>query len=93
MSCKTVAILTSGGDAPGMNAAIRAIVRLSITKGIRTLGVRRGYGGLINKDIFEMSIRTVSEIIERGGLYSIPPEALNFILLKGQKKQSKIAKI
>ena len=67
MSCKTVAILTSGGDAPGMNAAIRAIVRLSITKGIRTLGVRRGYGGLINKDIFEMSIRTVSEIIERGG--------------------------
>ena len=67
MNFKTVAVLTSGGDAPGMNAVIRSIVRLAITKGIRVLGVRRGYGGLINKDIFEMSIRTVSEIIERGG--------------------------
>ena len=67
MNFKTVAVLTSGGDAPGMNAAVRSIVRLAITKGIRVLGVRRGYGGLINKDIFEMSIRTVSDIIERGG--------------------------
>lgn len=67
MNFKTIAVLTSGGDAPGMNAAIRAIVRSAIPKGIRVLGVRRGYSGLINKDIFEMSIRTVSEIIDRGG--------------------------
>ena len=67
MSFKTIAVLTSGGDAPGMNAAIRAIVRSAIPRGIRVLGVRRGYSGLINKDIFEMNIRVVSEIIDKGG--------------------------
>ena len=92
MSCKTVAILTSGGDAPGMNAAIRAIVRLSITKGIRTLGVRRGYGGLINKDIFEMSIRTVSEIIERGGTILYTTRSPEFYTPEGTEKAVKNCK-
>ncbi|MDR1240703.1 MAG: 6-phosphofructokinase [Oscillospiraceae bacterium] len=67
MKCKTVAVLTSGGDAPGMNAAIRAVVRSSISKGIRPLGVMRGYSGIVSRDVFEMSIQTVSDIIERGG--------------------------
>lgn len=67
LAIKTIAILTSGGDAPGMNAAIRAIVRSAISNDINVLGVRRGYNGLINSDVFEMNLRTVSDIIHRGG--------------------------
>ena len=92
MDFKTVAVLTSGGDAPGMNAAIRAIVRLAITKGIRVLGVRRGYGGLINKDIFEMSIRTVSEIIERGGTILYTTRSPEFYTPEGTAKAVKTCK-
>ncbi len=64
---KTIAVLTSGGDAPGMNAAIRAVVRAAIAKGMTVKGVVRGYNGLIEGDISEMSIRDVSDIIHRGG--------------------------
>lgn len=64
---KTIGILTSGGDAPGMNAAIRAVARAAIYKGMRVMGVRRGYNGLLTGDMFEMHIRSVSEIIHRGG--------------------------
>ena len=63
----TIAVLTSGGDSPGMNAAIRAIVRSAIEKGMRVMGVRRGFNGLMHGDIFEMTLRSVSNIIERGG--------------------------
>lgn len=84
-----MAVLTSGGDAPGMNAAVRSIVRLAITKGIRVLGVRRGYSGLINKDIFEMSIRTVSEIIERGGTILYTTRSPEFHTDKGVQKAIK----
>ena len=62
-----IEILTSGGDAPGMNAAVRAVVRTAIFKGMRVFGIRSGYQGLMNNDIFEMNIRSVSEIIHRGG--------------------------
>ncbi|MBW9149224.1 6-phosphofructokinase [Clostridium sp. CM028] len=64
---KTIAVLTSGGDAPGMNAAIRAVVRMGIFKGIRVMGVKRGYSGLINGEIFDMDRHSVSDIIHRGG--------------------------
>lgn len=64
---KTIAILTSGGDAPGMNAAIRAVVRTALAKNIRVMGVQRGYAGLINGEIFEMNRSSVSDIIQRGG--------------------------
>lgn len=64
---KTIAVLTSGGDAPGMNAAVRAVVRSAIAKGFRVLGVRRGYNGLINGDMFEMNSNSVSDTINRGG--------------------------
>ncbi len=69
---KTIGILTSGGDAPGMNAAIRAVVRAACEKGMRVLGIRRGYNGLMYDDMYEMNLRTVSDIIQRGGtiLYS-----------------------
>jgi 6-phosphofructokinase 1 len=64
---KTIGVLTSGGDAPGMNAAIRAIVRAGIAKGLRVIGIRRGYHGLIRGDMIELSLRSVSDIIHRGG--------------------------
>ena len=67
MSAITIAVLTSGGDAPGMNAAIRAVVRAGITSGLRVMGVRRGYNGLLSGDAFEMNLRSVSDIIHRGG--------------------------
>ena len=64
---KTIGILTSGGDAPGMNAAIRAVTRAAIKKGMKVIGVRRGYNGLINGDMVELNERSVSDIIQRGG--------------------------
>ncbi|MBQ1186926.1 MAG: 6-phosphofructokinase [Clostridia bacterium] len=64
---KTIAVLTSGGDAPGMNAAIRAVVRAGISMGLNVKGVRRGYAGLIEGDIMDMDARSVSDIIQRGG--------------------------
>ena len=69
---KSIAVLTSGGDAPGMNPAVRAVVRTACQRGIKVYGVDRGYTGLINGDIHEMNLRSVSDTITRGGtiLYS-----------------------
>ncbi|MBE6820545.1 MAG: 6-phosphofructokinase [Ruminococcaceae bacterium] len=69
---KTIGVLTSGGDAPGMNAAVRAVVRTACENGIKVYGINRGYQGLIEGDIRELNIRSVSDIIHRGGtmLYS-----------------------
>ncbi len=67
MSIKTIGVLTSGGDAPGMNAAIRAVVRTAIGLGMKVYGIRRGYNGLIEGDVIEMDLRSVSDIIHRGG--------------------------
>ena len=69
---KTIGVLTSGGDAPGMNAAIRAVVRAGCELGLKVYGIRRGYNGLMENDMFEMNLRSVSDIINRGGtiLYS-----------------------
>ncbi len=67
MDVKTIGVLTSGGDAPGMNAAVRSVVRSASKKGMRVLGVRRGYNGLIHGDMVEMDMRSVSDIIQRGG--------------------------
>jgi 6-phosphofructokinase 1 len=64
---KTIGVLTSGGDAPGMNAAIRAVVRTALKKGIKVYGIRRGYCGLIDGDIFEMDEMSVSNITHKGG--------------------------
>ena len=69
---KTIGVLTSGGDAPGMNAAVRAVVRTACENGIKVYGINRGYQGLIDGDVRELNIRSVSDIIHRGGtmLYS-----------------------
>ncbi len=76
---KSIAVLTSGGDAPGMNAAVRAVVRAGIYKGFKVVGVHRGYNGLLNNDVVEMNLRSVSDIINRGGtlLYTARSEEYN----------------
>ena len=72
MNLKKIGIFTSGGDAPGMNAVTRSVTRYAISKGINVIGIRRGYMGLRTGDAFEMNLRTVSDVIHRGGtiLYS-----------------------
>ncbi len=67
MAIKKIAVLTSGGDAPGMNAAIRSVVRAALDRGVEVCGVIRGYAGLINDDFIDMDLRSVSDIIHRGG--------------------------
>ena len=64
---KTIAVLTSGGDAPGMNAAIRAVVRKSLNNGLTVKGIKKGYMGLLNEEIVDMDAKSVSDIIQRGG--------------------------
>ncbi len=64
---KTIGVLTSGGDAPGMNAAVRSVVRTAVALGMTVKGIRRGYNGLIDGDIFDLDVRSVSDIIHRGG--------------------------
>ena len=64
---KSLAVLTSGGDAPGMNAAIRAVVRAGIYYGFKMMGVYKGYSGLLNGDVAELNLRSVSDILSRGG--------------------------
>lgn len=66
---KKIGILTSGGDAPGMNAAVRAVARAALSKGMEVVGIQRGYCGLLNREFIEMDARSVSGIIQRGGTY------------------------
>lgn len=86
MSAKTIAVLTSGGDAPGMNAAIRAVVRSGITSGLRVMGVRRGYNGLLTGDVFEMNLRSVTDIIHRGGTMLYTARSPEFNTPEGVQK-------
>lgn len=67
MEEKIIGVLTSGGDAPGMNAAIRSVVRTALKKGYKVIGIKRGYNGLIHGDMVELNMRSVSDIIHRGG--------------------------
>ncbi|HEX3028716.1 MAG TPA: 6-phosphofructokinase [Clostridia bacterium] len=90
---KTIGVLTSGGDAPGMNAAIRAVVRTGIHHGFKVVGIRKGYNGLISGDIFEMSLRNVSDIIHRGGTVLQTARCLPFKTEDGVKKGVSMAKV
>lgn len=83
---KTIAVLTSGGDAPGMNAAVRAVVRTACENGIKVYGVIRGYNGLINGDFIEMNLRTVSDIINRGGTILYSARSVEFATEEGMRK-------
>ncbi|MBQ6569154.1 MAG: 6-phosphofructokinase [Clostridia bacterium] len=78
MSKKKIAVLTSGGDAPGMNAAIRSVVRTAISHGMEVMGVYRGYNGLISNDMKPMQLRDVSDIIHRGGTILYTARSLKF---------------
>lgn len=86
---KKIAVLTSGGDAPGMNAAVRAVVRAALYKGIGVYGVYRGYNGLINGDLEEMSLRSVSDTIHRGGTVLYTARSPEFRTEEGIQKAVK----
>lgn len=83
---KTIAVLTSGGDAPGMNAAIRAVVRTACENEIKVFGVLRGYNGLINGDFIEMDLRSVSDIINRGGTILYSARSAEFATEEGLRR-------
>ena len=83
---KRIGILTSGGDAPGMNAAVRAVVRTALGKGIECVGIRRGWNGLINSDFFPMDSDSVSHILDRGGTILFTARSEEFINEGGRKK-------
>lgn len=80
-----IAVLTSGGDSPGMNAAIRAVVRTSIYHGLQVFGVARGYNGMIDDDIFEMYSKSVGNIIQRGGTILKTARSAQFFEIEGRK--------
>lgn len=88
-----IGILTSGGDAPGMNAAIRAVTRPALHLGHRVLGVRRGYHGLWRGDIYEMNSRTVSEIIHKGGTFLMTARSKTFETPEGLQKAVNMCKV
>ena len=83
---RTIGVLTSGGDAPGMNAAIRAVVRQAIARGKKVKGIKRGYAGLLQEEIIDMDAHSVSEIIQRGGTILQTARCLEFIEPEVQKK-------
>ena len=89
---KTIAVLTSGGDAPGMNAAIRAVVRTAIYRGVKVKGVKKGYNGLLNEDIIDMAPRNVSDIIQRGGTVLGTARCLEFKKVEYQEKAAEICR-
>ena len=83
---KTIGVLTSGGDAPGMNAAVRAVVRAALAKNMKVYGIRRGYNGLIYDDLCEMDLRSVSDIIHRGGTVLYTARSPEFKTEEGMQK-------
>ncbi len=90
---KTIGVLTSGGDAPGMNAAIRAVVRTGIYHGFNVMGIRKGYNGLISGEVFEMDLRRVSDIIHRGGTVLQTARCNAFKTEEGIKKGISMAQV
>ncbi len=86
MSIKRIGVLTSGGDAPGMNAAVRAVVRTALFHGVECYGIRRGYNGLISGDIIKLDEKSVSHTINRGGTILYTARSKEFMTEEGQKK-------
>ena len=86
MSIKRIGVLTSGGDAPGMNSCVRAVVRSAAYHGIECYGIRRGYNGLINGDIIKLDEKSVGHIINRGGTILYTARSKEFMTEEGQKK-------
>ena len=86
MAVKRIGVLTSGGDAPGMNACVRAVVRTALYHGIECYGIRRGYNGLINGDVVRLDEKSISHIINRGGTILYTARSQEFMTEEGQKK-------
>ena len=89
---RTIGVLTSGGDAPGMNAAIRAVVRVALSKGLKVRGIRRGFHGLLREEIIDLSARDVSDTIQRGGTILQTARCQQMRTEEGQKKAAAICK-
>ena len=89
---RTIGILTSGGDAPGMNAAIRAVTRPALSKGLKVRGIRRGYHGLLKEEIIDLSARDVSDTIQRGGTILQTARCQAMRTEEGQQKAAAICK-
>ena len=89
---KTIGVLTSGGDAPGMNAAIRGVVRTAIHSELKVKGIMRGYAGLLQEEIIDMDAVSVSDIIDRGGTILYTARCPEFTTEEGQKKAAEICK-
>ena len=89
---KTIGVLTSGGDAPGMNAAIRAVVRRGLSSGLNVKGIYKGYNGLLNEEIVDMTARDVSDTIERGGTILYTARCAEFRTPEGQQRGAEICK-
>ena len=81
---KTIGVLTSGGDAPGMNAAIRAVVRKALSQGLKVKGINQGYKGLLNEEIVDMDARSVSDTISKGGTILYTARCSEFRTPEGQ---------
>ena len=89
---KTIGVLTSGGDAPGMNAAIRAVVRTALNKGLKVKGIQKGYNGLLNDEIIDMDKRSVADIIQRGGTVLYTARCMEFMTEEGQKRGAEVCR-
>ena len=89
---KTIGVLTSGGDAPGMNAAIRGVVRTAIHSELKVKGIMRGYAGLLQEEIIDMDAVSVSDIIDRGGTILYTARCQEFTTVEGQKKGAEICR-
>ena len=89
---KTIGVLTSGGDAPGMNACIRAVVRTAINSGLKVKGIMRGYAGLLQEEIVDMNGLSVAEIIARGGTILYTARCPEFVTPEGQQRGAEICR-
>lgn len=89
---KTIGVLTSGGDAPGMNAAIRAVVRKAVSNGVKVKGIKKGYQGLLNEEIIDMQRAEMSDTIQRGGTILGTARCSEFRTLEGQQKGAEICR-
>ena len=83
---RKIGVITSGGDAPGMNAAVRAVTRAALASGVEVMGIKRGYSGLIDEDIIPLTLRDVSNIINKGGTVLYSDRCLEMLTDEGKKK-------
>ena len=89
---RTIGVLTSGGDAPGMNAAIRAVTRIALGKGLKVRGIRRGFQGLLEEEIIDLSARDVSDTIQKGGTFLQSARCKEMMTEEGQQQAAAICK-